>query len=159
MSMSKFTMAQTRALKAKQSGGVIPRFDGEWYMLDQSGKLCDFGGKRKGNETLMNTALREFQEESGLTQDNITRVHGVYCGRFYGVIIVDVDKEPVAVEAGSTIVRMENYSSAGVNGRLYISGLEYKMRAVEAAEVNVLEFDEFATTEDTPDNHHGFIFE
>ena len=154
MSMSKFTTAQMSMLAKQSCGGVIPRFEGEWYMLEQSGKLYDFGGKKKGNETLMATALREFEEESGLTMDNITRVHGVYCGRFYGVIIVDVDKEPVAVEPGSTIVRMENYSSGEVNGRLYITGLERGMRAVEAAEDA-----EFATTGATSDNHHGFIFD
>jgi hypothetical protein len=153
MSMSKFTTAQTTALSVvKRSGGVVPRYNGEWYMLEQSGKkkLYDFGGKPKGNETLMETALREFGEESGLTLDNITRVHGVFCSRFYGVIVVDVDKEPVAVEPGSTIVRMQNYSSGEVNGRLYITGFEYKMRAVEAAEEIVGAI---------PDAHHGFIFD
>jgi hypothetical protein len=155
--MSMFTAAQMSMLTKKSNGGVIPRFEDEWYMLEHSGKnkLYDFGGKKNGNETLMATALREFEEKSGLTLDNITRVHGVFCGRFYGVIVVDVDKEPVAVEAGSTIVRMENYSGGEVNGRLYITGLEYKMRAVEAAE----DAEQFATTGATSANHHGFIFD
>jgi hypothetical protein len=156
MSMSKFTTAQVSMLAKKSNGGVIPRFEGEWYMLEQSGKkkLYDFGGKKKGNETLMATALREFEEESGLTLDNITRVHDVFCSRTYGVIVADVDKEPVAVEPGSTIVRMENYSSGEVNGRLYITDLERGMRAVEAAEDA-----EFVTTGATSDNHCGFIFD
>ena len=132
---------------------------GAWTLLQKLGKLSDFGGKREGNETLYTTATRELEEESGITEADITRVYGVFLGRYYGVVVAEVNKEPAAIEAGSTIVRMEKYSSAEVNGRLYIKGLEYKMREVEAADVNVLVFDEFATTEDTPEDHHGFIFE
>ena len=150
--MSKFTKEQMNELRVKSHGGVMPRYNGAWYLHRKLGKLSDFGGKREGNETLMETALREFKEESGLTEDNITHIHGVYIGRYnYGVIVVEVDKEPVAMEPGSTIVRMENYSTADVSGRLFIKGLEYKMRDIEMAEV--------ASDEDTTPDNHGFIFD
>lgn len=152
MSLSKmFTDEQKVVLKEKRNGGVIPRFKGKWYMQHRSGKVFDFGGKGKDDEKLIDTALREFAEESGLVASDITRVYGVFAGPYYGVILVEVNVEPVAMEPGSVIVQRNNYSSADVNGRLYITGLERGMRTIEDAEG--------VTELPTPENNYGFIFD
>ena len=154
--MMLFTPEEKSMLVKRSQGGIIPRHGGMWYLQEKNGKLTDFGGKPKNKkEVFIETALREFTEESGLAKHNITHVHGVFAGPYYGVIVVDVDKEPVAMEAGSTIVRMKNYSTAGVNGRLFIKDFEYKMRDVEAAEAV-----DAIVDEDTPgDDHPEFIFD
>jgi hypothetical protein len=147
--LPEITTAQAAMLMSKSAGGVLPRYNGEWYLLKRNTKFSDFGGKRQGTENLMETALREFNEESGLTVDDITDVHGVFCGRYYGVLLVEVDKEPIAMEPGSIVVRMEAYETTNVHGRLFIKNLEYTMRDVEAAENAIA----------APPAHHGFIFD
>jgi 8-oxo-dGTP pyrophosphatase MutT (NUDIX family) len=129
--LPQLTTAQTTMLMSKLSGGVIPRYNGMWYLHQRNGKVSDFGGNREGTEVLIDTALRELEEESGIKIDDITNVHGVFCGRSYGVILVEVDEKPVAMEPGSTIVRMKNYNSTNVDGRLFVKGLEFKMRDIE----------------------------
>jgi hypothetical protein len=152
MSLSRmFTAEQKAVLKTRRDGGVVTRFEGEWYMQRRSDKVFDFGGKKKGGEAFIDTALRELTEESGLVAGDIARVYDVFAGPYYGVILVEVNKEPIAVEPGSTIVRMGNYSSAEVSGRLYITGLQRAMRAVEDAE----------NMNEAPiaQNNYGFIFD
>jgi hypothetical protein len=130
-----FTPDEVTMLKARLNGGVIPRFRGQWYMQQLlNGQVYDFGGRRLENETLMETIFRGLEEESGIKIDDITSIHGVFCERSYGVILVEVDTEPVAMAPGAKIVRMANYKSKQSNGRLFITGLEYKMRDIEAAE-------------------------
>jgi hypothetical protein len=130
-----FTAEQKTTLNRPiAAAGVIPRYNGVWYLNRKSDKVFDFGGKKRGGEMFIGTALREFAEESGLLKTDITRVHGVYSGPYYGVVLVEVDKPPLALEPGVTLVPMERYSSAEVSGRLYITGLQRAMRAVETAE-------------------------
>jgi hypothetical protein len=131
-----FTPEQMTMLEAPLSGGVIPRYQGEWYLQRRNnGVVRDFGGTREDTETLMETALRGLEDEGGINIDDITIIHGVFCReRSYGVILVEVDKEPIAIDPDATIVRMRNYISKKASGRLFITGLEYKMRDIETAD-------------------------
>jgi hypothetical protein len=132
-----FTSEQKTTLnKPIAAAGVIPRFNGAWYFNSKSDKVFDFGGKKIDGEVFIGTAIREFAEESGLLKTDITRVYGVYSGPYYGVVLVEVNKPPLALEPGTTLVTMERYSAAEVSGRLYITGLQRAMRAVETAEEN-----------------------
>jgi hypothetical protein len=134
---SMFTSEQKAMLnKPIAAAGVIARYDGLWYLNRKSDKVFDFGGKKMDGEVFIGTALREFTEESGLLKTDITRVYGVYPGPYYGVVLVEVNKPPLALEPGATLVTMERYSAAEVSGRLYITGLQRGMRAVETAEEN-----------------------
>lgn len=70
----------------------------------------DAGGKRVGDQMVVDTMWREAYEEIGITVANVTKVHGIFTSMYYTLIVVNVDKEPVAKEAGSAVKRVEKYS-------------------------------------------------
>jgi hypothetical protein len=139
-----FTDEQKAAMAAVAlSGGVIPRYNGAWYFHEYEEeasrgqivkKVRDFGGARQEGETQKETCFRWFQAHGGITIDAITAIHGVFIReKSFCAILVETDKEPVAMVPGSKIIRMEHYipNNYNMQGRLFIKGLQHAMRDIE----------------------------
>ena len=138
--MMKYSKKIANVPACKQmNGGLFVRYKSEWWFLLKGNRIHDFGGKYEDDETFEETVWREAREESGLDQDDVIAEFGVFKGSKYGVIVVEVSKEPVAKEAGTSIVRFAQYYQAKqtkmLSGRLFISGLEFRLREVESVDV------------------------
>jgi hypothetical protein len=146
---------EKKSLMANTGAGVLARFGGAFYLVQREvGKPWnDAGGKREGGERFIDTMWREANQEIGITTANVTKVHGVFTSAYYTLLIVDVDKEPVAMEDGSAVKRVEVFSTvAGDKSRLNIwknRGLPGTLEEIEGGE---------ADDQEAP-NHHGFIFD
>jgi hypothetical protein len=121
------------------NAGVIPWYDGALYLYQEEhgAKFTDAGGKKRLDERMMETALRECQEEIGIKPEDITKVHGVVLFKNYSVIVAEVDKRPVAQTPGSSVKRVEEYATVikdgGRLGCFVNKGLPKLLKKIEDA--------------------------
>lgn len=109
---------------AIKSAGVLPIYGGSLFFLQNSitegpvpvkGKLEDFGGKLRANETPKQAAWREAKEEGDfeivkqLTMLTNKSKHAIY--------VCEVNKKPVAKEHGAAVVEAD-FHEAFKNERL-----------------------------------------
>jgi hypothetical protein len=124
------------------SGGAIVHHKGFWYFHEHEDlvrgvlvkRVRDFGGTPQKGETREETCLHWLQAHGGIEIDDITAVLGVFVKeRSFCVILVETDKEPVAMVPGAKIVRMKHYipNNYVMHPRLYIYNLQTSMRGIE----------------------------
>jgi hypothetical protein len=124
------------------NGGVIVHHKDFWYFHEHEDlvrgvlvkRVRDFGGVYQKGEPREETCLRWLQAHGGIEIDDITAILGVFVReRSFCVILVETDKEPVAMVPGGKIVRMKHYipNNYVMNPRLYIRDLEKTMRGIE----------------------------
>lgn len=151
---------------ADANAGVLLRYSAAWYLYQEEPgeKFNDAGGKHRKDERMMETALRECQEEVGISLENITKVHEVFTSRHYSMIVVDADKEPVPQNARSAVKRVEKYSSVvksdrGRLGAFVYKEIDAKLKKIEDAEMNGGVDVNGADDEPSAENNYGFIFD
>ena len=100
-----------------KAAGIVPIYDGRVYLIKQPGKKpSDFGGKLNARElanltdnVVFDGACRKAKEEGGFAAENIIKVvrkfHNAKCK--YVIFVCEVNKEPVAVKAGTSIVQKQ----------------------------------------------------
>ena len=110
VSLGKLPKHFTNMTTIIKSAGIIPIYHGKVYFLkDKRGKLCDFGGKREGQESPEQTAWRESREEGGFDKTNCIKVLGLKCSiaASYSIRVCEINKLPVAKEQNTSVVTMD----------------------------------------------------
>ena len=103
------------------SAGILPIYNGKVYFLkDNKGKLCDFGGKiYSRRETPDHAAWREAHEEGGFDKTNCIKVINVLNNKSkHSIRVCEINKLPIAIEQNTSVVTMD-YNDAWITKQLH----------------------------------------
>jgi len=106
---------------AIKSAGILPIYNGKVYFLkDNKGKLCDFGGKLdSGRETPEHAAWREAREEGGFDKTNCIKVIKVLNNKSkHSIRVCEINKLPIAIEQNTSVLTMD-YNDAWITKQLH----------------------------------------
>ena len=119
---------KTTAPEGWKSAGIIPCTPlGMWFGRERHAKsgsprIVDFGGKREGNETPWETAVRECKEESGIDLSNAVLEHepSYHPKGKHVLFFVKTDQKPVEGTHHNMLkyVHLPIWPSQGLHPRL-----------------------------------------
>ena len=123
--------------KMKQSGGVLPFYNGTLYMLYQreTEKYSDFGGKKKEGETQTACAWRNAMAEGGFNREDVKEIFGEFSSKSYLCIIANLTKKPIAVKPNTSVRAVPSYHRIArdeeISGRLFIKDFEPTVKKIQ----------------------------